>query len=99
VVALTIVLHSCGYEAFEWPQLYQQDPDFTTTYQSLGIGETIIDFHIQNKLLCHLGHLCVLARERKNMILEAHYSQMERHCGMDKTMVVLQKHFYLPKLR
>jgi hypothetical protein len=32
VDALTTMLHSYGHEASEWPQLYQQDPDFTTTY-------------------------------------------------------------------
>jgi hypothetical protein len=46
MVALIIVLHSCGHEAYEWPQLYQQDPEFTTIYQLLGIGMTVTDFHI-----------------------------------------------------
>jgi hypothetical protein len=32
VAALTTVLHSCGHEASHWPQLYQRDPDFATTY-------------------------------------------------------------------
>jgi hypothetical protein len=32
------------------------------------------------------------------MIWEAHYSQMARNFGMDKTMAVLQKHFYWSKL-
>jgi hypothetical protein len=36
MASLTTVLHSYGYEAYEWPQLYQQDPDFPTTYQILG---------------------------------------------------------------
>jgi hypothetical protein len=40
VAALNIVLHSCGHETLEWPQLYQQDPDFATTYQLLGTGAT-----------------------------------------------------------
>jgi hypothetical protein len=59
VAALTTVLHSCGHEAVEWPQLYQQDPDFATTYQLLGTSVTVINFHIKDRLLCHLGHLCV----------------------------------------
>jgi hypothetical protein len=36
MAALTTVLHSRGHEASKWPQLYQQDPDFATTYQLLG---------------------------------------------------------------
>jgi hypothetical protein len=46
VTALTTVLQSCGHEASEWPQLYQQDLEFATTYQLLGTGATVTDFHI-----------------------------------------------------
>jgi hypothetical protein len=33
------------------------------------------------------------------MICEVHYSQVAGHFGVEKTVVVLQKHFYWPKLR
>jgi hypothetical protein len=99
VDALTTILHSYEHEASEWPQLYQQDSYFTTTYQLLGTGTNVTNFHIQDKFLCHIGHLCVPAKEHANMIWEAHYSQMAGHIGMEKTVVVLQKHFYWPKLR
>jgi hypothetical protein len=46
VVSLTTLLHSCGHEASEWPQFYQQDPDFATTYHLLGTGAIVIDFQI-----------------------------------------------------
>jgi hypothetical protein len=46
VAALTTMLHSCGHETSEWPQLYQQDLDFATTYHLLGTGATVTDFHI-----------------------------------------------------
>jgi hypothetical protein len=94
VAALTTVVHSYGHEASEWPQVYQQDLDFTTTYQLLGTGTTVTDFHIQNILLCHLGHLCVPTSERAKLIWEAHYSRVAGHFGMEKIVVVLQKHFY-----
>ena len=32
VASLTTVLHSCEHEASKWPQLYQQDLNFATTY-------------------------------------------------------------------
>jgi hypothetical protein len=96
VAALTTVLHSCIHEAFEWPQLYQQYPDFATTYHLLGIGTTITDFHIRDRLL---RHLCVLASECENLIWEAHYSRMVGHFVLEKIVVVLHKHFYWPKLR
>jgi hypothetical protein len=46
VMALTIVLESCGHETFGWPQLYETDPDFTTTYQMLGAKEVVDNFHL-----------------------------------------------------
>jgi hypothetical protein len=98
VATLTMVLHSCGHEASEWPQLYKSDPDFTTTYQMLGTGMTVTEFHLQDGLLCHLGHLCVPSSEHAKMIWEAHYSRMAGHFGMENTMEVLQNHFYWPKL-
>jgi hypothetical protein len=96
--SLTIVIHSCGHEASEWPQLYQQDPDFTTTYPLLGTGTTVTNFHIQKKLLRHMGHHCVPTSEHAMLIWEAHYCQMEKKFGMEKTMGILQKHFYWTKL-
>jgi hypothetical protein len=94
VAALTTVVHSYGHEASEWPQVYQQDLDFTTTYQLLGTSTTVTDFHIQNILLCHLGHLYVPTSERAKLIWEAHYSRVAGHFGMEKIVVVLHKHFY-----
>jgi hypothetical protein len=93
------VLHSYGNEASEWPQLYQGDHDFVTTYQLLGMGANVTDFHIQDGLLFHLGHLYVPTSECQNLIWEAHYSRMGEHFGVEKSMVVLQEKFYWPKLR
>jgi hypothetical protein len=42
VEALTIVLDSCGHETSGWPQLYETDPDFATTYQMLGAKQLSI---------------------------------------------------------
>jgi hypothetical protein len=93
------VLHSYGHETLEWPKLYQQDPEFTTTYHLLGTGATVTDFHIHDRLLCHLGHFCVPTNKHAKMIWESHYSRVTRHFGVEKTVVILQKHFYWPKLR
>jgi hypothetical protein len=92
------MLHSCGDEAFEWPQLYQQDPDFATTYQLLGKGATVTDFHIHDRLLCYMGHICVPKSECAKLIWESQYIRVARHFGVEKTVVVLHKHFYCPKL-
>jgi hypothetical protein len=99
MAALTTIFHSCGHEASEWPQHYQRDPDFVATYHILGTCTNVTDFHIQDGLLCHLIHLCVPARKHAKMIWEAHYSHMEVNFGIEKTMVILHKHFYWTKLR
>jgi hypothetical protein len=99
VDALTTMFHSCGNEASQCPQLYQKYLDLTSNYYILGIGTNVTYFHIQDALLCHLGHLCVPTSECAKMIWEAHYSQVAGHFGMEKIVVVLQKLFYWPKLR
>jgi hypothetical protein len=99
VTALTMVLDSCSHDTFRWPQLYEKYPNFTTTYQMLGANTTVNNFHLQDGLLCHLGHLYVPSSKRAKLIWEAHYSQMAGHFGIEKTVAVLQQHFYWLKLR
>jgi hypothetical protein len=93
------VLHSYRHETSGWPQLYDQDPNFATTYQFLGTNTVVIDFHLQDGLLCHLGHLYVPSSERVKLIWEAHYSRVAGHFGVEKTVEVLQQNFYWSKLR
>jgi len=73
-----MVLHSYIHEASRWPQLYESDLDFATTYQKLGASMPVTEFYLQDKILCHLGHLCVPSSDQEKMIWEAHYSWMER---------------------
>jgi hypothetical protein len=92
------VLDSCGHETSGWPQLYEIDLDFATTYQMLGANVVVDNFHLQDALLCHLGHICVPSRERAKLIRETHYSRVEGYFSIEKTMVMLQKHLYQLKL-
>jgi len=64
----------------------------------LGANIVVDNFYLQDRLLCHLGHLCVPSREHVKLIWEAHYSQVARHFGIENTMAMLQKHFYWLKL-
>jgi hypothetical protein len=57
LATLTMMLHSCRHETSRWPQLYERDPDFSTTYHMLGTNTIITDFHLEDWLLFHLGHL------------------------------------------
>jgi hypothetical protein len=92
------MLHSYGHQASEWPQLYQCDSDFYTTYHLLGIGVNATDFHIQDGMLCHLGYLCVPASKHEKFIWEVRYSRMAGHFGMEKNVAILHKHFCWPKI-
>jgi hypothetical protein len=93
------MLDSCGHENFGWSQLYASDPDFASTYQVVSEGTPSANFHLQDGLLCHLGHLCVPSGECVKLIWEAHYSRVAGHFGVDKMGAVLQQYFYWPKLR
>jgi hypothetical protein len=93
------VLDSCSHETSIWTQLYETDPDFASTYQMLGAKVVVDNFHLQDGLLCRLGHICVPSSERAKLIWEAHYSWVEGHFGIEKTMSMLQNNFYWPKLR
>jgi hypothetical protein len=99
VTKLTTVLDSCGHETSRFPQLYETDPDFTTTYQMLGANIVVDNFHLQDGLLCRLGHIFVPSSEQENMILEAHYNWLVGHFSIEKTVEMLHKHFYWLKLR
>ena len=93
------MLNSYGHDTSDWPLLYKIDLEFGPTYQTLLEGQHVPDFHLQDALLCHLGHLCVPSSERAKMIWEAHYSRAASHFGVEKIVAVLQKYFYWPNLR
>jgi hypothetical protein len=94
-----MVLDSCEHETSGWPQLYEIDPDIATAYQMLGANEFVDNFHLQDGLLCRLGHICVPSSERAKLIWESHYSQVAGRFDVKKIVAMLQKHFYWTKLR
>jgi hypothetical protein len=59
----------------------------------------VSNFHLQDELLFHLVNLFIPSSERKKRIWEAHYSGVVGHFGVEKTVAVLQKQFYWPKLQ
>jgi hypothetical protein len=63
VMALTTMLDSLRHETYGWPQLYETDLDFATTYQMLGANAVVDNFHLQDGLLCRLGHIYVPSSE------------------------------------
>jgi hypothetical protein len=65
----------------------------------LGANAVVNNFHLHDGLLCRLGHICVPSSKQAKLISEAHYSRVVGHFSVEKTMVMLQKRFYWPKLR
>ena len=98
-MALTTVLNSCGHKAYDWPLLYESDPKFGHTYKALLGSMQVPNFHLQDAILCHLGHLCAPSSTHAKMIWEAHYSRVVGHFKVEKTVAILHKYFYWPKLR
>ena len=94
-----MMLKYYGHETFGWSQLYANYVVFLTTYQMLGVDTPVVNFHLQEGLICHLGHLCIPLRECAKLIWEAHYNRVAGQFGVDKTVAVLQKYFYWSKLQ
>jgi hypothetical protein len=94
-----MVLDSCDHETYGWTHLCETDPNFSTTYQMLGENSVVTNLHLQDGLLCCLGHLGIPSSKHVKILWESHYSWVAGDFGIEKTMAVLQKHFYWPKLR
>lgn len=88
-MVLTTVLNSCEHETSNWPFLYKSNLEFGHTYQTPLVGQHVPNFHLQDAMLCHLGHLCVPSSERAKIILEAHYSGAAGHFTVEKMVVLL----------
>ena len=97
VATLTMVLDSCGHENLGWSQLYVND-QLHYYLTNVERRQPIVNFQLQDGLLYHYGHLCIPLSKIVKLIWEAHYNWVEGHFGVDKTMEVLQKYFYCPKL-
>lgn len=87
------MLNYCVHETSRCSQLYNNNPDFTTTYQLLGAGTLVVDFYLQDGLLCHSSHLYVPSSEHAKMTWESHYSQVVGHFYVKNIVAVLQKYF------
>ena len=99
ISTLTMVINSCGHDTSRWSQFYASNHDFATTYQTVKEGTLVANFHLQDVLLCHLGHLYVPSSEHTKLIWESHYSWFPTYFGMVKTMAMFQKYFYWLKLQ
>ena len=65
---------------------YTKDEDFKEVYESVmhGSQNEELDYHIQDKLLYHVGKICISQSERVHVIREAHTSLISGHSGVGK---------------
>jgi hypothetical protein len=79
---------------------YALDVDFKNVYATLCHSNQVeeLDYHVHDKLLYHLGKLCIPQGERVNIIRQDHSSLIASHFGVGKTMANLQRYFYWPKM-
>lgn len=57
-----------------------------------------LDYHVHNKLLYHLGKLCVPQGESVNAIKESHTSLITSHFGVGKTIEHSQRYCYWSRM-
>jgi hypothetical protein len=57
-----------------------------------------LDYHVHDKLLYHLGKLCIPQGERVSIIREAHSSLIVGHFGVGKMVANLKRYCYWPKM-
>ena len=99
IVAITMILNSCGHDTSDWLLLYKSDLEFSHTYRMILEGNQVLNFDLQDALLCHMGHLCVPWSKRANMVWDTHYSRVAVHLGVEKIVAVLHNYFYWSNLR
>ena len=79
--------------------MYNNDPNFVVTYQQLHVGNLVSKFHLQDEILCHLGHLYAPLEESEKLFWKAHYTQVAGNLGVENIVVILQNQIYWLKLQ
>ncbi len=93
--ALVILQNSSlAYESYI--EKYAKDNDFKDVYESLTHGAQVeeVNYHVHDRILYHLGKLCIPQVERVHVIKEAHSSRVSGHFGLGKTVAQLQRYCY-----
>ena len=85
-----------GFEHMK--DLYEHDKDFATIYVACERA-AFQDFFRHDGFLFKNGKLCVpKSFIRELLIREAHSGGLMRHFGIDKTLSILQEHFFWPNM-
>ena len=89
----SVVLQNGSLKHESYIEQYSTDVDFKDIYESLTHGTQVeeVNYHIHDRLLYHLGKLCIPKTQRAHVIQEAHSSRISRHFGVSKTMAQVQR--------
>jgi len=68
-------------------------------YPKLTHGSQVDNYHLQGKLLYHLGKLCIPTGEKVHVIREAHNSLVFGHFGVEKTLFHAQRFCFWPHMK
>jgi hypothetical protein len=79
---------------------YALDADFKEVYANMSHSNQVeeLDYHVHDKILYHLGNICIPRGKRVNIIREAYSYVIVGHFGVGKTMAILQRYCYWPKM-
>lgn len=99
-VSASIILNKSSLVHESLIEQYVVDEDFMDAYETLTHGTQMeeLDYHVHNKLLYHLGKLCIPKGERAHIIREAHTSLIAGHFGVGKIVAQLQRHCYWSRM-
>ena len=85
-----------GFEMIK--EQYHTDPDFSTLYQQCNQQPQGL-FNIQQGFLFKGNRLCIpITSLRAALVREVHEGSLAGHFGIQKTLDMLAKHFYWPKM-
>jgi len=74
----SIILQNSSLAHESYIEQYAKDIDFKYVYESLTHGAQVegVNYHVHDRLLYHIGKLCIPQGERVHVIREAHSSRV-----------------------
>ena len=64
----SVIFHNASLSFESYAEQYANDDDFKEIYAKLAHGSQVDNYHLQGKLLYHLGKLCIPSGERVHVI-------------------------------
>ena len=98
-ISAYVILHNASLSFESYAEQYVNDDDFKEIYAKLTHGSQVDNYHLQGKLLYHLGKLCIPTGERVHVIWEAHTSLVSGHFGIEKNLCHVQRFCFWPHMK